>query len=133
MSSLIGLRVLLVGCPADLVRAVRAGGHAAVAADAPAAVRRVEAAAPEVVLLDLEGVPGGDWRRLARDLRAEATWPRPMFVALAGGETPGLEAECRAAGIDLLVFRPVSARWVTDFLDRLSSVSREYREFDPAI
>jgi DNA-binding response OmpR family regulator len=133
MASRFGLRVLLVGCSEEVARAVRDGGHdASSRGDSVSAVRDARACTPDVVILDLGAVPG-DPLSLAREIRTASLWPKPLFVALVEGETAELEAQCKAAGIDLLFVKPLRPGLLAEFLSRLTAVAEEYRSFDPAI
>jgi DNA-binding response OmpR family regulator len=128
-----GLRILLVGCPEAVIRAIEEGGHETVAPpNAASALRLVRSTPPDVVILDLAGA-GGDPFDLARSLRTASLWRKPLFMAIAETENDEQERCCRNAGIDLLYFKPLDPSVVVDFLNRLLAVVKDYESFDPVI
>jgi CheY-like chemotaxis protein len=127
-----GLSVLLIGCPEAVVRAVHEGGHRTATPAPEAGVAEARDTALDVVILDLAG-SGGDPFALARSIRANSPWRKPMFVALTQSEDDGLDARCRSAGIDLLLLQPVRPELLAGFLGRLSAVVQDYASFDPMI
>ena len=133
MTSPRGLRVLLAGDHGELATLLRSAGHDVAAGPTrAAALGAAEAASHDVVILDPDGVDSDPFA-LARRLRAVAYAPKPLFVALSRDAGPQFEADCRDAGIDLLLIKPVEPRLLTGFLDRLSAVAADYTAFDPAI
>ena len=126
------LSVLLIGCPEAVVRAVREGGHRTATPAPEAGAAEARDTALDVVILDLAG-SGGDPLALARSIRANSPWRKPMFVALTPSEDDGLAARCRDAGIDLLLLQPVRPDLLAGFLGRLGAVVQDYASFDPMI
>jgi DNA-binding response OmpR family regulator len=127
------MRVLLTGSHSELASRLREAGHDVdAAADGSSAIRAAEASTHDVVILDLDGTEGDPYA-LARHVRAASYFPKPLFVGLAQALDPNHENRSRAAGIDLLLAKPVQPGLLTGFLDRLSSVVADYESFDPMI
>lgn len=103
------IHVLIVDADAVLRRALSsalAGGGFGVttASDAARARRLLEVAPPDIVLLDLRLPDGLDLvRAIKRKHRAT------IYIAiLADDERPGTRAECREAGADVVLAKPVA-------------------------
>jgi DNA-binding response OmpR family regulator len=127
------LRVLLAGEAEELARALRAAGHEVdVGEDAITALDVAEAYALDVTVIDLEGFRGEPYA-LARAIRTASFGYKPLFVALARSPDGRVEGECRDAGIDLLLTKPVHLAALVGFVNRLGAVVAEYEEFDPSI
>lgn len=85
-------------------------------AEARAAVAGADPFVPAVVVLDLR-LPDGNGLALAAELAA-ALPARPVFVAYTG--QPGMEAKCRAAGIDHFFLKPADPMQLADVVARCS-------------
>jgi CheY-like chemotaxis protein len=81
------------------------GNDVGVAIDGPSACQAVQASQPDVVLLDI-GLPKMDGWDVAKRIREQSIWKRPLLVAMTGyGEdTDRLRSE--EAGIDLRGISP---------------------------
>jgi two-component system cell cycle response regulator DivK len=88
--------------------------------DAPAALRAVAEAPPDLVLLDVR-LPGESGLALCRRLRADPRCRSTRIVALSALPGPELAAQAAAAGCDAFVAKPfeldellaVVRRWLT--------------------
>jgi len=105
-----GLRVLLVEDNADISRTLvkllrKFGYEPRVAYDGPAALREVEAAMPDVVLLDI-GLPGLDGWEVARRIRRRVQEKRPLIIAVTGYGADKDRELSERAGVDLHLTKP---------------------------
>ncbi len=116
----VGRRVLLVEDNADIADLMATvlemlGCAVTVARDGPSALGAVDAAAPEVVLLDL-GLPGMDGLEVARRLRAGGFAAK--LVALSGYGQPEDRVRTRDAGFDAHLVKPVDLDALVPLLSR---------------
>lgn len=113
-----GLRVLLVEDDATnqlVARAMleRAGARVDTAADGREGVRRAEAAPYDLILMDLQ-MPVMDGLEATRALRAgQGPSHAARIVGLTAAAGAEFEAECRAAGMDDYVTKPVTRAVIT--------------------
>lgn len=109
------LRVLLVEDDATAATAIsgllQAQKHAVThAANGLAALAQLESAPFDIVLIDLD-LPGVDGLTLARMIRARETkdaLPRRRLVGISARSRGDEDAQCRAAGMDAFVRKPVT-------------------------
>lgn len=106
-------RILVVEDYADAAEATRllleALGHECnIARTGADAIAIAEAFWPDLVLLDL-GLPDVDGFEVARRLRAKSGATRPQIVALTGWTWEDVPTRARAAGIDRVVLKPMTA------------------------
>jgi DNA-binding response OmpR family regulator len=78
-----------------------------IASDGPAAIREIEDAKPDVVLLDL-ALPGCDGFEVARRVRNLKLSKRPWLVAVTGRCEEEDFRRSQAAGIDMHLVKPVA-------------------------
>jgi CheY-like chemotaxis protein len=121
-----GLRVLVVEDQADtaatLALLLRMAGHEVqVAPDGPAAVREVQIASPDVVLLDI-GLPGMSGWEVARWVTEQPAEKRPLLVAITGYGRDEDRKRSEEAGIDLHLVKPVNPDELLRLLRRFSQV-----------
>ena len=105
-------RVLIVDDNAlniELVRYVLAadGIEVDTAADAAQASQRIEAAAPELILMDIQ-MPGIDGLTLTRQIKADPRTRHIVVVAFTAYAMKGDEARLRAAGCDGYLSKPIA-------------------------
>jgi two-component system, OmpR family, response regulator len=105
------LAVLVVDDSADtaesLAELLTLRGHAVeVALDGTAALERVAARPPDVVLLDIR-MPGLDGCAVARLIRLQCAGKRPFLVAITGCGSDADRIRCGEAGFDLHLVKPV--------------------------
>jgi CheY-like chemotaxis protein len=132
MSGPRALRVFLACGPCDVEERIRAEGHEVHATYDPEwAVGAARALSLDVAIVDLEEYDNPF--SLAHRIRAVSPWHKPMFIGLTGSRSDGCEDRCRAAGIDLLLFKPVEAELLAGLLRRLGAVLDDYLPFDPGI
>jgi CheY-like chemotaxis protein len=120
------LRVLVVEDHEDTATStalvLRLYGHdVQVASDGRMALQLMDAHAPDVVLLDL-GLPKMDGWEVAKQIRTQATYKRPLLVAVSGygGEADRLRST--EAGIDLHLVKPIDPDHLKDLLARFQTV-----------
>jgi two-component system CheB/CheR fusion protein len=97
------------------------GHRVTLAADGPTALREVQRACPDMVLLDI-GLPGMDGYEVARRVHEMQLWKRPLLVAVTAW---GEEADRRRSaevGIDLHLVKPVDPQTLIALLRRFRSV-----------
>ena len=87
------------------------------AADADAAVQRIAAFRPELILMDIQ-LPGVDGLELTRRIKAEPSTRHIVVVAFTAFAMRGDEAKMRAAGCDGYVSKPIE---VATFADTVRS------------
>jgi len=73
------------------------------------ALRRAGEIAYQAVLIDLR-LPEMHGREVARALRQSSAARCVPLIAVTADKSPGIEAECREAGFDLVVHKPVNAQ-----------------------
>ncbi|HEX9051375.1 MAG TPA: PAS domain S-box protein [Anaeromyxobacter sp.] len=117
-----GVHVLVVDDSRDaadsLAQVVELLGHSAeVVYDGAAAVARVEASAPEVVLCDI-GLPGMDGYEVARRVRA-ARGAGVRLVAVTGYAQPEDLARAVEAGFDAHLPKPPTPEQIAEVLERV--------------
>jgi CheY-like chemotaxis protein len=94
------------------------GAEMAVAYDGPSALERLDAFAPDVVLLDI-GMPGMDGYEVARTIRRR-DGPQPLVIALSGwGQEQDLR-DASAAGFDHHLVKPPDIDKLAALLDAAS-------------
>lgn len=114
------LRVLLIGDEPiaidEFVSLVHRWGHEARAAyDGPTALREAAAQRPDVVLLKME-MSFSNQCQVARQLRSYFPNHNCFIIALTARATADRRQQCQAAGIDLLLIRPVDPAVVETLL-----------------
>ena len=130
---MVKLRVMLIGLLEATAQTMRGRGHEiAVLPDAISALRRARSTTADVVILDLAGVDGDPFD-LARGIRENTLWRKPMFLVLADSNNRRLDERCREAGIDLIFYKPVDPCLILGFLDRLQGIVHDFESFDPVI
>lgn len=92
-----------------------------IAADGPAALREIESARPDVVLLDL-ALPGCDGYEVARRIRELNLSERPWLVAVTGRCEEEDFRRSRAVGIDMHLVKPVAPETLCTLLRGFQSV-----------
>ena len=120
------LKVLVVedhdDTAASLAVLLRLYGHQVeVAADGPSALRAVQASPPDVVLLDI-GLPKMDGWLVAKQIREQTSWKRPLLVAISGYGTQADRLRSQEAGIDLHLVKPVEPDTLAHVLERFESI-----------
>jgi CheY-like chemotaxis protein len=92
------------------------GHRVRVAPDGVAGLEAVQAAVPEIALIDV-GLPRMDGYELARRIRAEIGGKRrPYLVAVTGYGLPEDRQKTRAAGFDLHLVKPVDGAELAEVL-----------------
>jgi len=114
--------VLIVEDNADardtLKRMLEIDGHRVrVAADGLAALAALQAAVPDVALIDI-GLPQMDGYELARRIRAELNDRRPLLVAVTGYGLPEDRRRAHDAGFDVHLVKPVDSAQLAQVLAR---------------
>ncbi|OJF14242.1 response regulator transcription factor [Couchioplanes caeruleus] len=89
------------------------------AVDGPAAVRAVEAAAPDFVVLDVM-MPGMDGFGVLRAVRELPGEPVPILMLTAAAE-PDTNSRAWAGGVDYYLAKPFTADAVLDLIDGVLS------------
>jgi len=105
-------RVLVVDDNADVAQGLRLflelkGADVQVAADGPAALRAIEARAPEVVLLDI-GLPGMSGYEVARRIRALPGGRQMRLYAVTGWGQEDDKRLAKEAGFDEHLTKPIN-------------------------
>jgi len=114
------LRVLVVEDNLDtahtMAAVLRLAGHdVRVASNGPAALAAADGFHPHAVFLDL-GLPGMDGYEVARRLRARASNPRPVLVAVSGYGGEEVRQRSRQAGFDHHLVKPADPGTVRSVL-----------------
>jgi len=127
-SAAAGCRVLVVDDMRDsadsLALAVQALGHEVeVAYSGEAALRKVEATRPDIVLLDL-GMPGMDGYEVCRRIRATPWGHEVLLVAQTGWGNDNDREATRRAGFDHHLVKPVELGALAALLESASPSSR---------
>ncbi len=112
------VRVLIVDDHHDSARALgrlltRRGCEIKLAHDGPDGLAAARDFLPEICLLDI-GLPGFDGYELARQIRADATHPRPILIAISGYAADADRAQSQAAGFDLHCAKPIDLETILD-------------------
>jgi two-component system CheB/CheR fusion protein len=120
-----GLHVLLVEDHPDVAASTAMileyfGHQVAVACDGPAALEAVRVQEPDVALLDI-GLPKMDGCEVARQLRKLCHDKKPVMIGVSGYGGAEQEQRCAAAGIEMLLLKPVDP-------ERLRLVLQERQE-----
>jgi DNA-binding response OmpR family regulator len=120
------LRVLVVEDDEDTVATLgellRLNGHdVEVAADGPGALRSVHAGQPDVVLLDI-GLPKIDGWQVAKQIREQTRWKRPLLIAISGYGTEADRLHSNEMGMDLHLIKPVDPQKLEAMLRRFQSI-----------
>lgn len=115
-------RVLIVDDNVDAAEGLRMllemQGHSVEAAyDGPAALRRIEASSPDIVLLDL-GLPGMDGVEVARRARALPHGDDMLLVAVTGWGQDEDRQRTGEAGFDLHLTKPVDGHQLASIFSR---------------
>ena len=132
MSGSRALRVFLASRQGDVEELIRAEGHQVHAAyNAEWAVASARALSLDVAIVDMEEC--GNPFDMAKRIRDVSPRHKPMFIGLTDSGGNGYEDRCRAAGIDLLLFKPVQVELLAGLLRRLGTVLDDYLPFDPGI
>jgi CheY-like chemotaxis protein len=121
------LRVLVVEDDADtadtLALLLRLNGYEVeVAADGSSALQAVRARGPDVVLLDI-GLPKMDGWVVARRIREQTSWKKPLLVAVSGYGTQADQRRSQEAGIDLHFVKPVEPPELLRLLKRFERIA----------
>ena len=121
------LRVLVVeddeDTAASLSILLRLYGYDVEAAnDGPSALRAVLASQPDIVLLDL-GLPKMSGWVVAKKIREQTAWKRPLLVAVTGYGTQADRLRSQEAGIDLHLVKPVDPQELENLLERFLRAS----------
>lgn len=89
------------------------------AEDGETGLRMVDATAYDLVLMDLR-MPGVDGATAIRRLRSRAdAKARTPVIVVTGDASPTVAAECRAAGADDLIMKPVALSELYGAIERL--------------
>lgn len=96
----------------------RAGFDVRVAEDGIAALREVERAPPDIMLLDVM-LPERDGYDVCRTIRANATWDNVRIVMLTAKGRDADREQGLAAGADAYVTKPFSTRDLVDQVKNL--------------
>jgi CheY-like chemotaxis protein len=120
------LRILVVedhdDTAASLSMLLRLNGYEVeVAIDGPSALEAVKASTPDVVLLDI-GLPKMNGWLVAKQIRKQDVWKRPLLVAVTGYGTQADRLRSQEAGIDLHLVKPVEPRALEDLLKRFEAI-----------
>jgi CheY-like chemotaxis protein len=91
------------------------GHEVEVVGDGPSALKAVQAAQPDVVLLDL-GLPRMDGWQVAHHIRQLSIEKRPFLIAISGYGHPESLRRSKDAGIDLRLVKPVDPTELDDLL-----------------
>ncbi|MCR6645238.1 MAG: response regulator [Terricaulis sp.] len=94
----------------------RAGLAAREAQDGPSAIAAFEAEPCDLVLMD-QSMPGMKGVDAAKALRARSSTVR--IVLISGHKREALNAEARAAGVDLVLTKPISPRALMEAINAL--------------
>jgi len=120
------LRVLVVedheDTAASTAMVLRLYGHDVhVASDGRMALQLMSDHSPDVVLLDL-GLPKMDGWEVAKQIRNQATYKRPLLVAVSGYGREADRLRSSEAGIDLHLVKPIDPDQLKDLLARFQTV-----------
>jgi CheY-like chemotaxis protein len=97
------------------------GYEVELASDGPSACQAILASLPDVVLLDI-GLPKMDGWEVAKRIREQSVWKRPLLVAMSGYGTEADRLRSQEAGIDLHLLKPVDPEELRKLLSRFQSV-----------
>jgi two-component system CheB/CheR fusion protein len=97
------------------------GYEVEVAPDGPSACRAVQASPPDVVLLDI-GLPQMNGWEVAKQIREECSWKRPLIVAITGYGMDSDSVRSEQAGIDLHLVKPVDPEELHKLLSRFQGI-----------
>jgi CheY-like chemotaxis protein len=97
------------------------GYEVARAADGPSACRALQASPPDVVLLDI-GLPKMDGWEVAKWIREQSVWKRPLLVAITGYGEDADRLRSEEAGIDLHLVKPVDPEALHKLLSRFQNI-----------
>jgi CheY-like chemotaxis protein len=118
------MRVLIVDDNRDAAESLAAlldllGHRADTAFGGEEALETIDAACPDVVLLDI-GMPGMDGHEVARRIRARNLPVQPYIVAVTGWGQPADKDKTAAAGIDRHLVKPIASAEVQRVLEAAS-------------
>jgi two-component system, OmpR family, response regulator len=97
------------------------GYEVEVAADGSSALRAVQVSPPDVVLLDI-GLPKMDGWAVARHIRKQTGWKRPLLVAISGYGAETDQRRSQEVGMDLHLVKPVAPETLVRVLARFESI-----------
>jgi DNA-binding response OmpR family regulator len=122
----LSLRVLVVEDDPDtlasLCMLLRLYGHDVErACDGPSACQAAQASPPDVVLLDI-GLPKMDGWRVAKQIREQCRWKRPLIVAITGHGREADRLQSDEVGIDLHLVKPVDPEILDTLLRRFQRI-----------
>jgi CheY-like chemotaxis protein len=137
MSSRKVLRVLVVEDERDaaqsLAQLLEMSGHEVVlAADGRSALAAVEAAQPDVALIDI-GLPDLDGYQIARHLQQLQAEKRPLLVAITGHGHAEDYRRSREAGIDLHLVKPANPDQLRHLLRRFHAIVGDWEEGESSV
>ena len=120
------LRLLVVEDDEDTVASLamllRLNGYdVEVASDGPSALRAVRVRLPDVILLDI-GLPKMDGWLVAKQIREQTSWKRPLLVAISGYGAEADRLRSQEAGIDLHWVKPVDPMELLKLLRRFQRI-----------
>lgn len=130
------LRILVVEDNRDAARSLAqllelSGHEVVVAPDGRSALGAVEAAPPDVALIDI-GLPDVDGYQVARILLARPAEKRPLLVAVTGhGEEEDFKRSLEA-GIDLHLVKPADPEQLQQLLRRFQALLDDGEEAEVA-
>jgi CheY-like chemotaxis protein len=130
------LRILVVEDNQDAARCLaqllEASGHeVVVASDGRSALGAVEAAPPDVALIDI-GLPDVDGYQVAKILLARPAEKRPLLVAVTGHGQEDDFKRSLEAGIDLHLVKPADPEQLQQLLIRFQALLGGVEEPEPA-
>jgi two-component system CheB/CheR fusion protein len=91
------------------------------AADGPSALRAMQANPPDVVLLDI-GLPKMNGWQVAKYIREQCTYKRPLIIAVTGYGSPADQLRSQEAGIDFHLVKPVDPEELRHILSRFQRI-----------
>jgi two-component system CheB/CheR fusion protein len=83
--------------------------------------RKITNADHDVVLLDI-GLPKMDGWEVAKQIREQCSWKRPLLVAITGYGMDADRVRSDQAGIDLHLVKPVDPEQLKNLLSRFQSI-----------
>jgi DNA-binding response OmpR family regulator len=122
----LSLRVLVVEDDDDTATSLATllqtyGYEVEVATDGASACQAIHASLPDVVLLDI-GLPKMNGWLVAKQIREQSTWKRPLIIAVTGHGREADRLRSQEAGIDLHLIKPVDPEELHRLLSRFQSI-----------